>query len=245
MREPIQIVKCGGSILASDPARVADAIATVQGPLIIVVSAPAGETDRRLASIPLNASTSGEQIAEFVSRGERAMADTMASLLQDRGRSARRVTVQDIGLSAAGAALDADPVGLDHDAVHHLLQDCHALVVPGFVATSRSGAWRLLGRGGSDVTAVFLAAELGASCRLIQAAPGIFECDPARGPSGRYARMHWDDLLELDAEVVQAKAVRLAKQRRVQLTVTGLAESPATIVSDSTMMASETSHADS
>ena len=244
---PIQVIKCGGSILADGIDAVADALSTIRGPLVIVVSAPAGETDARFASISLEASTTGDQIAEFVSRGEREMAAHMAGLLQDRGLAARSVTPQEIGLTASGSPLDADPVAIDHQAVRTLLKTTPTLVVPGFVAMGRSGGHKLFGRGGSDTTAVFLATELNATCRLMQAAAGVFDHDPDSRQATRFARMHWDDLLDLDAEVVQHKAVRLAKQQRLRLTVTGLQTTPATLVEDcpSALAGAEPAHVDS
>ncbi len=245
--QPIQVVKCGGSVLATDAAAVADAVAAMTPPLIVVVSAPAGETDARFASIPLEASTSGSQIAEFVSRGEREMSVRMAAMLQDRSMAARPIGVQDLGLIASGDALDADPESLDADATRALLSAHPVLVVPGFVALGRGGDWKLLGRGGSDATAVFLTAELRGSCRLMQSTAGVFDRNPAMGPATRFARMHWDDVLDLDEAVIQPKAVRLAKQRRIPLTVTGLRPAPATIVADCPAVPAgpEHTHADS
>jgi len=233
----IRVVKCGGSILGSPAAiaAAADRLAAMagrSGVLIVVVSAPAGATDALFAELSPTASTTGSDVAEHVSQGERQMAAQLARHLQDRGLTARSVSVQQIALHASGPALDADPVSLDTAAILEAAAVSPVLVIPGFAAISASGQCRLLGRGGSDLTAVFLAAELGATCHLMQAAPGIFESDPSHGSPLRFDRLHWDDLLDMDSEVVQAKAVRLAKQRDLPFVVSGLEDAPRTRVGD-------------
>lgn len=242
MRDPesIQVIKCGGSVLGSEN-DIARTCATLAGraeegqSLVIVVSAPAGVTDALYESVPLEASTSGDEIAEHVSAGERLMAARLTEELRLLGVRAASRSVHDIGLRASGPPLDADPIALNAPALLEALQDFQLIVLPGFAGVGSSGARRLLGRGGSDLTAVFVAAELGGPCTLMQDAPGIFESDP-NGLSDcppRFASMHWDDLLDLDHEVVQAKAVRLAKQRRLPFTVCGPDLRDGTLVGDS------------
>ncbi|MCP4759506.1 MAG: hypothetical protein GY894_11760 [Planctomycetes bacterium] len=248
----MRIIKCGGSILGSsrEVEAVADWVAGLAkepGTLIVVVSAPAGVTDLLFASISLNASTTGEQIAEHVSSGERHMAETLTDHLQSRGLPARSLSVREIGLQAAGNPLDADPVSVDVELIAKAAAESPALVIPGFTGMSSAGDIRLLGRGGSDLTAIFLAAELGASCHLVQAAPGIYEIDPVRAEGPRFEQMHWDDLIEMEREVVQAKAVRLAKQRKQPFIVSGLSSPGRTLVGDvaARLVRDDTSHAPS
>jgi homoserine dehydrogenase len=233
----IQVIKCGGSVLGSDAAISATCshlatIASHGGAMIVVVSAPAGLTEALFQSVPLEASTSGDEIAEHVSSGERAMAARLTDQLQASGVHARTLTVHDIGLRVSGPPLDADPISLDGAAITQALAETPVLVVPGFAGVGSSGARRLLGRGGSDISAIFIAAELEASCTLLQEAAGVYEQDPTLHDAAgqRFDQMHWDDLLELDDEVVQAKAVRLAKQRGLAFQVTALDDGPGTFV---------------
>ncbi len=235
----IQVIKCGGSVLdteeaIADTCRYIASLATPNEPLVVVVSAPAGVTDALYQSVPLEASTSGDEIAEHVSSGERKMAARLTEHLQSLGVQAATLSVHDIGLRASGPPLDADPVSLDVKAILTAFNADPVLVIPGFAGVGSSGARRLLGRGGSDLSAVFIACELGASCRLLQQATGVFEQDPegrADTPP-RFASLHWDDLLDLDTEVVQGKAVRLAKQRRLEFVVSAITPDFDTVVGD-------------
>jgi homoserine dehydrogenase len=233
----IQVIKCGGSVLGSDDAIAATCthlaeIAAEGTPLIVVVSAPAGVTDALYQSVSLEASTSGDEIAEHVSSGERMMAARLKDQLQAMGVHAAALTVHDIGLRASGPSLDADPISLDVPAILHAMESTPVLLVPGFAGVCSSGARRLLGRGGSDISAIFIAAELGASCRLLQKVAGVYEKDPALHhlTPTRFSQMHWDDLMELDDEVVQSKAVLLAKQRQLAFSVTSLDPAQGTLV---------------
>ncbi|MDP7070695.1 MAG: hypothetical protein QF561_05035 [Phycisphaerales bacterium] len=246
----MSVIKCGGSILGSthEIEAAADWIAALTqtpGTRIVVVSAPAGVTDSLFASISPTASTSGEQIAKHVSAGERRMAELLTHRLQSRSIPARQLSVRDIGLRAAGHPLDADPVSVELDSLTEATAP--VLVIPGFTGLSDSGDLRLLGRGGSDLTAIFLAAELGATCHLVQAAKGVYEFDPALRAGARFEQMHWDDLLEMEREVVQAKAVRLAKQRSQSFIVSGMNSPEQTIVGDvpARLVQDDISHASS
>ncbi len=90
-------------------------------------------------------------------------------------------------------------------------------VVPGFIARFADGRTALLGRGGSDLTALFLAHRFRAGrCRLIKDVDGLYESDPnAEGASQprRYRSIHWQDALRLKTAVVQHKAIRYAARQ--------------------------------
>ena len=92
------------------------------------------------------------------------------------------------------------------------------VVVPGYVATDAEDRLVVLGRGGSDLSALFLADRLGgARCRLIKDVDGLYESDPAApGPRPRrYGRACWSDALATDGAIVQHKAVRFARDHRL------------------------------
>lgn len=250
----IQVIKCGGSVLRSDAAiaQTCDHLVTMAGSgnrLIVVVSAPAGVTDSLFKSVPLDASTSGEAIAEHVSSGERAMAARLTEQLRSLNLGVTTLSVHDIGLRASGPPLDADPVSLDVPAVLSAAAASDVVVVPGFVGVGSSGARRLLGRGGSDISAIFIAAEVGGTCCLLQRVAGIYETDPDAKETlpAHFAQMHWDDMLELEREVVQHKAVRLAQQRRLCFQITSPRSGIGTLVGDlqAVFEAAPSSHASS
>jgi len=126
-----------------------------------------------------------------------------------------------IALRAGGPHLDADPVDVDARALLALLDAHPAVVVPGFFARRADAEVATLGRGGSDLTALFLAERLGARCVLVKDVDGVYDGDPAdrRRPPSRFASLSYEDALGLSARVVQEKALRFAAERRLPFVV--------------------------
>ena len=102
-------------------------------------------------------------------------------------------------------------------------------VVPGFVAVDASGNTVLLGRGGSDLTALFLAQRLRASCRLVKDVDGLFAVDPVRSRGARrVATADYRELLALGGRLVQQKAVSFAAQHDLGFEIGALGSDAAT-----------------
>lgn len=144
-----------------------------------------------------------------------------------------------IGLRATGAPLDAFPESLDRNAVEKLFQNHDAIVVPGFVGLDEHNQLVLLGRGGSDLSALFVAERLGAEvCRLVKDVDGLYEYDPALARSGerpqprRYATLPWSEALKLDGGIVQHKAVKFASERKLSFEVGAMLASEVSVVGD-------------
>lgn len=225
---PITVLKLGSSVLAREEdlpravreiARVLDAGDAV----VAVVSALGGTTDdllrgaSRLARRPEPAS-----MAALLATGERAAAALLAIALHDAGVPAELVEPERVGLRAEGPSLDGAPCGLDAEALHALLRRRSAAVVPGFFARSAAGEVATFGRGGSDLTALYLAERLGArACRLVKDVDGVYDGDPsgARVAPARFETLSYSDALALGARVVQEKAIRFAAARGISFTV--------------------------
>lgn len=193
--------------------------------VVAVVSALAGETDRLFRMIlDLDSAADDYLIAEFVGTGERQSTILLTVALRRAGLCAQSVDPLDIGLAADGAILDSAPVSLDRDAFMSRLASSDVIVVPGYVARNNSGQTVLLGRGGSDDTALFLAKGLGAKCRLIKDVDGIFEWDPAaqRPAPRRFSRIRWADALSVANELVQDKAIRFAERHSMSFEIAAL-----------------------
>jgi len=110
------------------------------------------------------------------------------------------------------------------------------VVVPGFIARTARGETVLLGRGGSDLTALFLAHELRASrCRLVKDVDGLYASDPksviGTRPE-RYERLGWEDALNLRGEVVQMKALEFARENRLRFEVAAVGRAEGTVVGE-------------
>jgi aspartokinase len=104
------------------------------------------------------------------------------------------------------------------------------VIVPGFLGRSTRGETTLLGRGGSDLTALFIAHHLRARCRLVKDVDGLYDRDPAEGGARRFESVCHDDVLALSEGIVQHKAVRFARDVRLEFEVGCLGEDRGTVV---------------
>ncbi len=120
-----------------------------------------------------------------------------------------------MGLILGGDRLDAAPLILDIDTVRTKLASTPVVVLPGFIGRHECGGTALMGRGGSDLTAVFLADQLGADeCRLVKDVDGIYEWDPAQADNEpqdarphRYGTVTYEEALRVADVLVQPKAI--------------------------------------
>ena len=236
-RGPLTVLKLGGSVLRSER-DLAAAVHEVyrwarQGPVVVVVSAFAGTTDRLIAQAErCNPRPQPAALALLVGAGEHSAAALLALALDRAGLPCEVLDAARLGLRTEGGRLEAEPVHLDAGVVEGVLASGAVAVVPGFLGRTADGGTSLLGRGGSDYTALFLADRLRADrCRLVKDVNGLHDRDPARHPGARpYATVPWDVALRLDGGVVQHRAVRFARQRRLGFEVAGWQAAQATLV---------------
>jgi len=149
-----------------------------------------------------------------------------ASALDRAGIPACGLDATRIGLITDGPVLDASPRKLDAAAIQIALEGtCPSSLCRVSLDIAATEPPRLLGRGGSDLTALYLAQQLKASrCLLIKDVDGLYEWDPAEeGPSPRrYRELTWDDALGLTGRIVQHKAVQFAQDHGLSFEVTTL-----------------------
>ena len=235
---PIVVLKFGSSVLSSVDAmpRVVREIwrHIEQGQRVVaIVSAFAGVTDKLLETLhQVDVKADSYRIADFVSTGERQSALLLSIALERLGLITKLLGPADIGLRAEGLVLDADPDQLDVSALRSYLRDYKVIVLPGFIACDERGRTVLLGRGGSDDSALFVAQRLRADCRLVKDVDGIFERDPAiAGPlPRRFATITWTDAIQVAGELVQSKAIRFAAAHDMRFEVSALATTGGTLV---------------
>ena len=200
MRPRLIVLKLGGSVLESE-ASLPRAVHEIYRwrrdgfAVVAVVSAFAGETDRlleRARSLGAAAASS----AAAAATGELTSAALLGAALDRAGVPACVLTPAALALRADGDPLEADPVALESARLEAVLEREGVAVVPGFAGIDARGRTVLLGRGGSDLSALFLAHALGARCRLLKDVDGLYEWDPARpGPRPRrYATAKWDEI---------------------------------------------------
>lgn len=240
---PIVVLKFGSSVLP-DERRLPDAVDEIDRfvrrghRVVAVVSALGSTTDDLLAHARAYACQPPDDcLATLLATGESRTVALLGLALHRAGLDARALDSAAIGLRTHGPTLDARAVALDAAAVRAALEEAPVLVVPGFVGRDAyRGHTSLLGRGGSDLSALFIAAEIGASCRLLKDVDGLYDRDPAaqpppgRPPARRYRTVTYADVLDLDEGIVQHKAVRFARSRALEFTVTRLGAEHGTLV---------------
>ncbi|MEO1128233.1 MAG: hypothetical protein AAFX05_00830 [Planctomycetota bacterium] len=233
------VLKFGGSVLTSERA-VDDAVAEIQRwrarghQVVAVVSAINGDTERLLhVASDFGPNVSSWSVAALAAIGELRSAALLGLALGKADERHRVLDAGAIALQAAGDPLDADPVHVDRQVLIDALEDEDVVVVPGYVARDDHDRTVLLGRGGSDLTAIVLADAIpGAQCRLIKDVPGIYEWDPAApGPQPRrYVTMPWSSAHGIDGSVLQHKAVRYAERSNLVIEVASLGEDDVTSI---------------
>lgn len=232
------VLKFGGSVLARED-DIASAVHECyrwvrEGWSVVAVVSAIGDTTDRLVA---TASSYGHDPSSHATAALVATGETVSSahlwLGCDRaGLDAVAADPREIGLRVDGPATDARPVSVDESALRALLRRHSVVVVPGFFGVDGAGRVALLGRGGSDLTAVLVAHALGARCRLVKDVPGLFEHDPARpGPfARRYATITFADAERLDGVILQRKALAYAMRHAFPFEVGAAAQAEASLV---------------
>jgi aspartate kinase len=215
------VIKIGGSVLTGPDAfhRAADFLARRQGPSVVVVSAQLGQTDALLAEArTFRQPPDGPVLDLLWSTGELRSVALLSLACQSRGLSAAALDVHAAGLRQRGQTVDLNPI-----AIRAALAAHDVVVLPGFLAT-RGQQVVTLGRGGSDWSAVMLAAALGApTCVLVKDVDGYYDRDPVLDPRAvRIDRLTYGSALAMaDAgcPVVQRQALVAAQAAGLTLAV--------------------------
>ncbi len=228
---PVPVLKFGSSVLARprDYVRVAGAlearVAERRG-IVAVVSAMEGTTDALLAAArSVTAEPPDSLVGALLATGEEASVALLVLALAARGVRAEGVSASRLPILTEGPLDDAEPIAVDTARIRAALRHSDVVVFPGFVGVDVTGAPSLLGRGGSDLTALFLAHALGdAEACLVKDVDGVYPADPRTHPGiAAYDEMDWGEALRVGGEIVQGKAVEFAERHRMRFRVAGLA----------------------
>lgn len=233
MTGDIIVLKFGSSVLHSQ-AQLPTAVHEIYrwyraGWRVVAIVSAIGNTTETLLSAArgLACEPQPNATAELLATGERHSAALLGIALDRSGIKARVVDPREIKLTTVGSALDSEPVAVDRTCVETLLNESPVIVVPGFFGYAETGRLQLLGRGGSDLSAVYLANAIGASrCRLVKDVDGVYERDPAlpsSTPSRRFASMDYAEALERAGQLIQPKAVRFLERHAASAEVAAIA----------------------
>lgn len=224
------VQKYGGTSVGSVELiqRVADRVAQTRQAgydLVVVLSAMSGETDRlaRLAS-EVTPSPDEREMDMLLSTGERITIALLAMSLRGRGFNARSFTGRQVGIMTDGSHTKARIARVAADRIREALTEGVIPIVAGFQGINERSDVTTLGRGGSDLTAVALAAALKADqCTIYTDVDGVYTADPSIVPSARRLdKVSYEEMLELaslGAKVLQGRSVEFAARHNVPLVV--------------------------
>lgn len=228
MRDPVVVLKFGSSVLRDEaalPAAVLEIYREIRRGrrVVAVVSAFGMTTDTLLRSANEHFERPDPRcLARLLETGEARAAACLGLALEQAGVPSEILDWRQTGLRTAGPVEDAEPVDLDAQAVHRVLADVPVVVTPGFVGHDEQGRPNLLGRGGSDLTALFLAHRLEAvECRLLKDVDGLLKVnrDGSLDHATRYAQAHYAECLRVGGPLIQPKAVEFAEQNGLAFTI--------------------------
>ncbi|MDB6038809.1 MAG: aspartate kinase [Verrucomicrobiales bacterium] len=241
------IVQKYGGTSVGNPERIKNVAARVtkyrqQGDqVVVVVSAMSGVTDNLIklakAIMPL---PSEREMDMLLATGEQTTIALTAMALHALDIDAVSLTGAQAGIVTDGVHTKAKIQNITPKQVHALLDSGKVVIVAGFQGQTAEGQITTLGRGGSDLTAIALAAALKADlCQIYTDVDGVYTADPRIVPGARKLNeISYDEMLELaslGAKVMQSRSVEFAKKFGVVFEVrSSLNDNPGTIVKEET-----------
>lgn len=219
---------------------VADRIVASQArgdSIVVVVSAMSGETNRLIGlAEQIQAQPTPRELDVLVSTGEQVTIALLAMALHKRGCEARSFTGSQVRILTDSVHTKARIREIDSQRIHDELNQGRVVVVAGFQGVDEHGNITTLGRGGSDTSAVALAAALQADeCQIYTDVKGVYTTDPRVVDDARLLRtITFEEMLELaslGAKVLQIRSVEFAGKYKVPLRVlSSFEDDPGTLI---------------
>src|SRR2546423_12102708 len=241
------IVQKYGGTSVGNPDRIKNVASRIAGyhqkgeKIVVVVSAMSGVTDnliklaRELMPLP-----NDREMDVLLATGEQTTIALTAIALHSIGIPAASLTGAQAGIVTDGVHTKAKIQNISPKRIHDLLNQGHVVIVAGFQGQTIEGQVTTLGRGGSDLTAIALAAALKADlCQIFTDVDGVYTADPRIVTTAeKLEEISYDEMLELaslGAKVMQSRSVEFAKKFGVVFEVrSSLNENPGTIVKEET-----------
>ncbi len=226
MPVPVIVLNFGHSVLKSleDYTQAASEIYRHyrQGQNVVAVTSAQGDqTDILMAEARrIGPEGDAKNLPELLQLGERRSAALLALALERIGAPAFVRQARDLGLTAEGSFTEARLTGLDTPQLLADLRDHDIVVMPGFVAIGEKDRAVLLGDGGADLTALYVADQLGVEAVLLKDVSGIYEVDPKSNPNAaRYDEISWDDAIRVAGPLIAPRALGFARKHTVPFRV--------------------------
>ncbi len=238
------VKKFGGSSVA-DKERIFNVAERVSedyraGNEVVVVLSAMGKTTNHLIdqAKDINPKASRRELDMLLTCGEQISVSLMAMALQSMGVPAVSLNAWQVAMHTSSAYGNARLKKIDTERIRAELESGKVVVITGFQGINKYDDYTTLGRGGSDTTAVALAAALHAeACEIYTDVEGVYTADPRIVPNARkLAEITYDEMLEmasLGAKVLHNRSVELAKKYGVQLVVcSSLTRASGTVVKE-------------
>ena len=207
--------------------------------VVVVLSAMGDTTDELLAMArDINPNASKRELDMLLTTGEQVSVSLMAMAMQAMDVSAVSLNAFQVGMNCTSRYGNARFKRIDSERIMNELDARKLVIVTGFQGVNKHGDYATLGRGGSDTTAVALAAALHADkCEIYTDVDGVFTADPRVVPDARKLdEITYDEMLELatsGAKVLHNRSVEMAKKYGVELVVrSSLNEKEGTVVKE-------------
>ena len=236
------VQKYGGTSLADGEKvraaakRVTD-LARQGNQVVVVVSAQGHTTDEMIKkALQVNRRGSAREMDAYLASGEQMSAGLLAMAVGAMGYPAVSLTGWQAGIKTDGVHGNARILSVDPERILRELEAGKVVVVAGFQGVDHEGNVTTLGRGGSDTTAVALAAWLEADkCQIFTDVDGVYDRDPRIFPDAvRFGRISYEKMLGLienGAQVLHDRSVELARARGIPVEVlSAFTGEPGTIV---------------
>ena len=231
----IVVQKFGGTSVGSEEriAAVAKIIkkASEKDSLVVVVSAMSGETNRLInLANSFGENPSKREFDALISTGEKVSAALLAMALHQIGVEAKSYTASQISMRTTDSYSKAKILDVDGKKIEETLDAGIVPIITGFQGITDSGDVTTLGRGGSDTTAVAIAAQMKAKrCDIYTDVDGIYTTDPRIVPEAKKLdSITMEEMLEMSgqgAKVIQIRAVEFANKYKVPVRVLSSFES--------------------
>ncbi len=241
---PLIVQKFGGTSVANSDKILAAARKAVRAhqqgnQVVMVVSAMGKNTDTLIKlSKEINEKPPAREMDMLLSTGEQVSVALMAMAIDSMGFKAVSLTGGQIGIKTDSSHTKARIHSISTDRMQRLLDDGNIVIAAGFQGIDEDLNITTLGRGGSDTTAVALAAVLGADqCEIYTDVDGIYTTDPRKLPEARLVkRVCYDEMLELaslGAGVMHSRSIEFGKKFNVPIHVrSSLSDVPGSLIVD-------------
>lgn len=192
---------------------------------VIVVASAMGKTTNALIAMAkeITSSPSQRELDSLLSTGEQQTVSLLSMAINSMGQKAVSLTGYQANVKTVGVHTKSKIKRIDTERIEEYLKDDNVVIVAGFQGINDHGDITTLGRGGSDTSAVALAASLNCECRIYTDVEGIYSVDPRLYKNAKFLdKISYEEMMEmanLGAGVMETRAVEIGKKYNIPIFV--------------------------